>query len=68
MATGYEFEIVEEYELLGEKRYRLRIKGTSIYINIAAENVNEALKKAESMVNELQLGKLVEVLSRNSES
>jgi len=68
LATGYEFEIVEEYELLGEKRYRLRIKGTSIYINIAAENVNEALKKAESMVNELQLGKLVEVLSRNSES
>ena len=66
MATSYELEIVEEYELLGEKRYRLRIKGTSIYINVAAENADEALKKAESMVNELQLGKLVEVLSRDS--
>jgi hypothetical protein len=66
LATSYELEIVEEYELLGEKRYRLRIKGTSIYINVAAENADEALKKAESMVNELQLGKLVEVLSRDS--
>lgn len=63
MPEGYELSIVEEYELLGEKRYRLRIGGTSIYINVAASSPEEALEKAKKMITELQLDKLVSLLS-----
>ncbi len=54
-----ELEIVEKYELLGEKRYRVRIKGTSIYLNVAANNEQEAINKANKMIKELSLDKLV---------
>ncbi len=57
-------EIVEEYELLGEKRYRLRIKGTSIYLNVAANNEQEAINKANKMIRELSLDKLVKEIFR----
>ncbi|BEP16963.1 hypothetical protein PYJP_03150 [Pyrofollis japonicus] len=57
--SGFSLELVEKYELLGEKRFRFRIKGTSLYINVSAENEDEALKKAMQMVKELELDKLV---------
>jgi hypothetical protein len=63
LGENYRLEIVEEYELLGEKRYRVRIAGTSIYLNVAADNGEEALRKAQRMINELQLDKLIKVLS-----
>lgn len=59
-----ELEIVEKYELLGEKRYRLRIRGTSIYLNIAANNEEEAINKANKMIRELSLDKLVREIFR----
>jgi len=62
MTEPHELELVEEYELLGEKRYRLRIKGTSIYLNVAAETLEEAIDKAQQMIEEMQLDKLIEVL------
>jgi hypothetical protein len=62
---SYELEIVETYELLGEKRYRLRIKGTSIYINVAASSEEEAYTKAKKMIEELELTKLAKALGRN---
>jgi len=68
MSTGQlELEIVEDYELLGEKRYRLRIKGTSIYLNVSANNEREALEKAQNMIRELQLDKLVREILRRRE-
>lgn len=59
-----ELEVVEQYELLGEKRYRLRIKGTSIYLNVAASDEKEALEKANKMVRELKLDRLVKEMFR----
>ncbi len=59
-----ELEIVEKYELLGEKRYRVRIKGTSIYLNVAASNEQEAINKANKMIRELSLDKLVREIFR----
>ena len=59
-----ELEIVEKYELLGEKRYRVRIKGTSIYLNVAANNEQEAINKANKMIRELSLDKLVREIFR----
>jgi hypothetical protein len=58
-SRGFVLELVEKYELLGERRFRFRIKGTNLYINVSAENEDEALKKAMQMVKELELDKLV---------
>ncbi len=63
-SSEIELEIVEKYELLGEKRYRLRIRGTSIYLNIAANNEEEAINKANKMIRELSLDKLVREIFR----
>ncbi len=68
MSQSYELEIVEEYELLGEKRYRLRIKGTSIYLNVAADNPEKAVEKAIKMINDMRLDALVEVIKKEGQS
>ena len=48
-------EVIEEYELLGEKRYRLRIKGTNVIINVHADSSEEAVKKAVRILQEMGL-------------
>lgn len=48
-------EIIEEYELLGEKRYRLRIKGTNVIINVHANSNEEAVEKARHILQEMGL-------------
>ncbi len=63
----FSLEVVEEYELLGEKRYRLRIAGTSIYINVAASSQDEAFRKAREMIRDLELDKLANLLSSGKE-
>jgi len=68
MSRGYELEIVEEYELLGEKRYRLRIKGTSIYLNVAADTPDQAIEKAIKMINDMRLDALVEIIRREGQA
>ncbi|HIQ23444.1 MAG TPA: hypothetical protein EYH50_00125 [Pyrodictium delaneyi] len=57
-----ELELVEEYELLGEKRYRFRIKGTSIYLNVGGKDVEDARQKALSMIKEMQLDTILSKL------
>jgi len=37
----YEFEIIEEYFLNGEHRFRLKLKGTNIIVNVVAETPEE---------------------------
>lgn len=49
-----ELEVVEEYILLGERRFRVRIKGTSIYVNVAASSPEEALEKARALLERLR--------------
>lgn len=58
-----ELELVEEYELLGEKRYRFRIKGTSIYLNVTAKDVEDARQKAITMVKEMKLDAILSKLT-----
>ena len=57
-----ELELIETYELVGEKRYRFRIKGTKIVVNVAAENESEAVEKALKLIKDLELDKLAEKL------
>ncbi|NPA05140.1 MAG: hypothetical protein GXO09_03480 [Crenarchaeota archaeon] len=59
-----DLEIVEEYELLGEKRYRLRVKGTNIVINVAASTPEEAVKKALQVAERVQLDTFLEKLKK----
>jgi len=50
-----EFEIVEVYLLDGQKRFRLRVKGTNIIINVAAESPEEAGEKAATLLERSQV-------------
>ena len=45
-----ELEIVEEYEVLGVKRYVVQIKGTNVKINVSASNSKEAIEKAKRLL------------------
>lgn len=49
-----EFEVVEEYILLGERRFRVRVKGTRVYVNVAASSPEEAAEKAKAMLERLR--------------
>lgn len=55
-----ELELIEEYELLGEKRFRFRIKGTNIVINVGASNLEEAREKAIKIIEDMQLNEFLE--------
>ncbi|HIQ55518.1 MAG TPA: hypothetical protein EYH59_02390 [Pyrodictium sp.] len=50
-----ELELIEEYELLGEKRFRFRIKGTNIIVNVGANKLEEAREKAIKIVEDMRL-------------
>ncbi len=55
-----DLEVIEEYELLGEKRFRVRIKGTNIVLNVSAENSEDAIKKAKELVERIRLNEVVD--------
>ena len=55
-----EFEILEEYELLGERRFRVRIKGTKIVLNVSAESNEEAIRKAKELVKKIKLDEVID--------
>ncbi|MCE4611071.1 MAG: hypothetical protein F7B17_03775 [Desulfurococcales archaeon] len=57
-----ELEVVEEYVLLGERRFRIRVKGTNLYVNVAASNREEALSKALSMLEKLRADRVLKGL------
>jgi hypothetical protein len=48
----YEFELIEEYFLEGEHRYRLKVKGSNLIINVAANSLEEAASKAAGILEQ----------------
>ncbi|MEM0005685.1 MAG: hypothetical protein QXJ56_04985 [Ignisphaera sp.] len=48
---------VYRYEGLPGKRFRFRVKGTRIYINVLADELDEAVKKAENIIKKIELDK-----------
>ena len=64
MSEYIELEDVETYELLGEKRYRIRVKGTIVYVNVAANSEEEAKKKAIEMLKSMELDKVLKELKQ----
>ena len=60
--TREDFEVIEEYELMGEKRFRVRLRGTNIVFNVSASNRDEAIAKALEMAKNLEIERVVEKL------
>ena len=56
-------EIFETYKIgpysekLGEQRYRVKLVGTNIVVNVQAENPEEALEKATKIIQSLGITK-----------
>jgi len=61
-----ELEFVEAYKYEGIPgvRYRFRVKGTKIYINVTATNIEEASRKAEQIIKNLELDKYLQEISK----
>ena len=49
-----EFEIIEDYLLLGERRFRVRVKGARIVFNVSASTPEEAVQKARELMERLR--------------
>jgi hypothetical protein len=55
----YEFEVVEEYFLNGEHRFRLKLKGTNIIVNVVAETPEEAASRAAGILDKVKAYKML---------
>ncbi len=50
-----DLEIIEEYIIEGQRRYRVRLKGTNIVVNVEAQNEEEALRKVAELMVKLKM-------------
>ncbi len=62
MLSRDDFEVIEEYELLGEKRFRVRLKGTNIVFNVSASSKDEAVERALELARRLEVDKVIDKL------
>ncbi len=50
-----ELEVLEEYSVAGEKRFRILVRGTNIILNVKAGNEEEALTRARELAEKMGL-------------
>lgn len=55
----YRLEVVEEYFLHGERRFRVRVAGSRIIVNVAADSVEEALERAREILGRVDASKVL---------
>lgn len=55
MISRNDLQVLETYELHGDKRYRVCVKGTNIVVNVSATNDSEALEKALAILQQAGL-------------
>jgi len=48
-----ELDLIEEYVYWGEKRYRFKVKGTNIIVNVRADSVDEGVEKAIEVLKKI---------------
>ncbi|MCD6084085.1 MAG: hypothetical protein J7J20_00935 [Desulfurococcales archaeon] len=53
--SNVELELIEEYVYAGQHRFRFKVKNTNIILNVAADNLDEGVKKVIEIVNKLGL-------------
>ena len=60
-----ELELVDVYRYEGfpEKRFRFHIKGSRIYINVAADTIEEAVEKARKIIKHLEIDRILAYLA-----
>ncbi|MEM4718415.1 MAG: hypothetical protein QXE81_06660 [Desulfurococcaceae archaeon] len=46
MVSRNDLKVVEKYDLLGDMRYRICVKGTNIIVNVSGYSDEEAINKA----------------------
>lgn len=46
---------MEEYTYVNEKRYRFKLRGKDIIVNVSAENVDEGIEKAIEVLKKIGL-------------
>lgn len=46
MVSRNDLKVVEKYDLLGEIRYRICVKGTNIFVNVSGYSDEEVINKA----------------------
>jgi len=54
-----DFEVVEEYYQHGVRRFRVRVKGSRVVINVAADSLEEALEKARRMAEKIGVSRVL---------
>ena len=55
----YQLELIEEYFLHGERRFRLRLQGTKLVVNVSAVSLEEARKKASRILDRIKADKIL---------
>lgn len=59
MPVEWDLEIVEEYILMGERRYRVKVKGAKLVVNVAAGSREEALRKAREILERVKADRVL---------
>ncbi len=54
-----ELEVLEEYSMAGEKRFRILVRGTNIILNVRADTEEEALSKARELAEKMGLPEVI---------
>ncbi len=57
-----DLEIIERYEQLGETRFRVRVRGTILVVNVAASSEDEAKSKAIELLERMGLDNVLDAL------
>ncbi len=45
-----ELEVIEEYTIEGRKRFRVKLRGTKVVVNVSASSPHEAASKAAALL------------------
>jgi len=54
-----DFEVIEEYYQHGVRRFRIRVRGSNVVINVAADSLEEALEKARRMAERIGVSRVL---------
>lgn len=55
MVKKEDLEIIDVYKLLGETRYKIRVKGTRLVFNVHANTGEEAIRRVLSLIKKTGL-------------
>ncbi len=66
MVGAEDLEVIEVLETPDGRRFRIRVKGTIVVLNVAAKDENEAKSKAINMIREMELERVLDLYKRQT--